>query len=284
MAYSGYSYMADAAAPQGVSGFRPMFVLIGDSITEFSFLDGGWGNTLASWYNRRVRGSWLGLFRLGGWLDCPPLPPKNARTPDNDTPPKKNHHHPTKPKADVVNRGFGGYNTRMGLQVLDEVINSFGAGRIKLVTLCFGANDAALPGSKAAGLAVPLDEFTANLKAMVDKLRAKGIRNIVIVAPPPVNQDVLQGTRTASSTARYAAAAVSLARAYGLTYVDAFKAIGANANWRTASMLEDGLHLSPAGNKVLAANVITAIARGYPELKCARERESVLVVGCFLLL
>ena len=54
MAYSGYSYMANAAAPQGVSGFRPMFVLIGDSITEFSFLDGGWGTTLASWYNRRV--------------------------------------------------------------------------------------------------------------------------------------------------------------------------------------------------------------------------------------
>lgn len=48
-------------------------------------------------------------------------------------------------KADVVNRGFGGYTSRMGMYVLDEFINSFGAGRIKLVTLGFGANDASLP-------------------------------------------------------------------------------------------------------------------------------------------
>ena len=170
-------------------------------------------------------------------------------------------------QADVVNRGYGGYNTRMGLQVLDEVVNSFGAGRIKLVTLCFGANDAALPGSKAAWLAVPLDEYAANLKAMIEKLRAKGIRNIVVVAPPPVNEDALQGTRTAGNTARYAAAAVDVARAYGLTYVDAFKAIGSGANWRVAAMLDDGLHLSPAGNKVLATNIITAINRGHPDLK-----------------
>lgn len=80
--------------------FKPMFVLVGDSITEFGFDDGGWGTMMADTYRR---------------------------------------------KADVVNRGFGGYTSRMGVYVLDEFLNSFGAGRIKLVTLCFGANDASHP-------------------------------------------------------------------------------------------------------------------------------------------
>lgn len=77
-----------------------MFVLVGDSITEFGFDDGGWGMMMADTYRR---------------------------------------------KADLVNRGFGGYTSRMGVYVLDEFLNSFGAGRIKLVTLCFGANDASHP-------------------------------------------------------------------------------------------------------------------------------------------
>lgn len=80
--------------------FKPMFVLAGDSITEFGFVDGGWGIMLAETYRR---------------------------------------------KADVINRGFGGYTSRMGVYILDEFLNSFGSGRIKLVTLCFGANDASHP-------------------------------------------------------------------------------------------------------------------------------------------
>ena len=48
-------------------------------------------------------------------------------------------------QADVINRGFGGYNSRWGTFLVDDIINSFGAGRIKLVTICFGANDAVMP-------------------------------------------------------------------------------------------------------------------------------------------
>lgn len=37
-----------------------------------------------------------------------------------------------------------GYNSKMALYVLDEFLNSFGGGRIKLATVGFGTNDAAL--------------------------------------------------------------------------------------------------------------------------------------------
>jgi hypothetical protein len=51
-------------------------------------------------------------------------------------------------KADIINRGFGGYNTRWGAFVIDELLASFG-GRAKLVTVAFGANDAADPAKSA---------------------------------------------------------------------------------------------------------------------------------------
>jgi lysophospholipase L1-like esterase len=46
------------------------------------------------------------------------------------------------PQADVVNRGFSGYNSRWGVYLLDEVLGAFNA-RIDFATVCFGANDAA---------------------------------------------------------------------------------------------------------------------------------------------
>lgn len=56
-------------------------------------------------------------------------------------------------RADIINRGFGGYNTRMGVYLVDEILASFGAGRVRLVTIGFGANDANLrDGSNAVSV------------------------------------------------------------------------------------------------------------------------------------
>lgn len=41
-----------------------------------------------------------------------------------------------------------GYNSRMALYVLDEFLNSFGGNRIKLATIAFGTNDAAVKTDK----------------------------------------------------------------------------------------------------------------------------------------
>lgn len=37
---------------------------------------------------------------------------------------------------------------------------------------------------------MPLDEYKANLAAMVQKLRKSGISNIIIITPPPVHEAV----------------------------------------------------------------------------------------------
>jgi hypothetical protein len=45
--------------------FKPLFVLFGDSITEFGAMTGGWQQLLTAEYVRKVRGRRRGLV-LGG--------------------------------------------------------------------------------------------------------------------------------------------------------------------------------------------------------------------------
>lgn len=47
-------------------------------------------------------------------------------------------------KADVINRGYSGYNSRWGAYVVEEAAGAF-AGRARLATIFFGANDASPP-------------------------------------------------------------------------------------------------------------------------------------------
>jgi hypothetical protein len=45
---------APAAAANGGGGtFRPAFVMLGDSITQFGVLEGGWTNLMAGTYERK---------------------------------------------------------------------------------------------------------------------------------------------------------------------------------------------------------------------------------------
>lgn len=52
-------------------------------------------------------------------------------------------------QVDVANRGFGGYNSRWGLKLLQQVLAQSDARRVALLTIWFGANDAALPDRSA---------------------------------------------------------------------------------------------------------------------------------------
>ena len=48
-------------------------------------------------------------------------------------------------QADVLNRGFGGYNTATTLLALPEVMESVKNQRVILTTVWLGANDASMP-------------------------------------------------------------------------------------------------------------------------------------------
>ena len=79
-------------------------------------------------------------------------------------------------QVDVVLRGYGGYNTRWALQVLEKVFPRVeGGGEPLAVTVFFGANDACLPDRYAAFQHVPLHEYKHNLHSIVSFLKVRSI-------------------------------------------------------------------------------------------------------------
>ncbi|CAI5476660.1 unnamed protein product [Closterium sp. Yama58-4] len=201
---------------------RPTFVLFGDSLTQHSFSEGGWGAALQNQYARKV---------------------------------------------DVVLRGYSGYNTRWALFLLPKLFPK-GDTSIPppaLVTVFFGANDAALPGRKSGKQHVPISEFKENLRVIVTHLQSLGPNvRVVLITPPPVDeagrmefakamygeQCMKEPERTNEVTGKYAAAVREVAEACGsVPVIDLWTVLQQQPNWQ--ALLSDGLHLAPAGNKVL---------------------------------
>jgi isoamyl acetate esterase len=121
-------------------------------------------------------------------------------------------------RADVLNRGYSGYNTTMYLDILPRILGSTkdedsndgesalrgtsGAVDVLFCTVFLGANDAALPGEPQH---VPIDQYRQNLQRIVqdvrratsttptgsmdDSMRANAFP-IVLCAPPPVEERV----------------------------------------------------------------------------------------------
>ena len=183
----------------------------------------------------------------------------------------------------MINRGFSGYNTRWALQLLrgTQLRDTTPNEHTALVTIFFGANDASLPEHNPRQH-VPLDEFAANLRAIVAHLRVHcPSAALLLLTPPPVCHEqrltfqrarypnspsgVLE--RTNDNAGRYAAAVLRVANELGLPCVNLWEAMQTTApgnGWHT--FLSDGLHLSPEGNAKVAELVVAEIEAAYPQL------------------
>lgn len=134
---------------------RAKIYLFGDSITEQSFENGGWGASLANHFARTVicvyvcACFFLLLFffyvNVMSWIWWL--------------------------KADVVLRGYSGYNTRWAVKVMERVFPADGGDAPLAVTVFFGANDASLPDRCSGFQHVPFDEYKQNLLAIVAFLK-----------------------------------------------------------------------------------------------------------------
>uniref|UniRef100_A0A663F3L1 Isoamyl acetate-hydrolyzing esterase 1 homolog n=1 Tax=Aquila chrysaetos chrysaetos TaxID=223781 RepID=A0A663F3L1_AQUCH len=93
-------------------------------------------------------------------------------------------------KCDVVNRGVSGYNTRWAKLILPRLITrSTSAESTVAVTIFFGANDSALKDLNPKQH-VPLEEYSANLKSMIQYLKSVDITEdrIILITPPPLQE------------------------------------------------------------------------------------------------
>lgn len=215
---------------------RPKVVLLGDSITEWAFQEGGWGAALAHHFARKVD---VVLRGYSGY---------NTRW-----------------ALKVLDRavaGIGSSATGGGEQQQQPVVAA--------ATVFFGANDAALPDRYCWFQNVPIPEYTANLKSIVSSLKEKWpAAVIVLITPPPIDEDgrvsfplpFSDGSglpeRTNDSAGAYAKACVAVAEESGVPVIDLWTRMQQVPGWEKA-LLSDGLHLTKQGNKVLFEEVLNA--------------------------
>ncbi|KAL3699823.1 hypothetical protein R1sor_017845 [Riccia sorocarpa] len=200
---------------------RPLFVLFGASMTQYSFELGGWGAALTDLYQRQ---------------------------------------------ADVLLRGYSGWNSRRALEVLHELFPKDIPRQPALVVVFFGANDAAVPVKSGRGQHVPIEEFKENLKKIVIYLKnLTPTTRVILTTAPPIDEKVRERIgvmnfgkraigildRTNENARKYAAACKEAAAETGVGVVDLWTSIQEFSPCWGIECLTDGMHLSVSGSKVM---------------------------------
>jgi lysophospholipase L1-like esterase len=175
-------------------------------------------------------------------------------------------------RADVLNRGYAGYNSRLAIDLLPRVFAG-SAEPCLFCTVFFGANDAALPGERQH---VPVDDYGANLVKIVDHMRgALGETTptvpILLMTPPPFDAKTWMAFREVDTPGRDNA----VSQAYG----DKVKEVAANLalcsvvdTWallegsseNRSQYLSDGLHLNEVGNRAVHKGIVDVLSKDYP--------------------
>ncbi|CAD6890150.1 unnamed protein product [Tilletia caries] len=219
-------------------------VLFGDSQTEFGSKPGGLANRLSQHYSR--------IF-------------------------------------DVLNRGFSGYTTDQGrilaprlfykkIQAPDEAstLRPGPTGCVRLVTVWFGTNDAALEGHQQH---VPLQRFRDNLNAILDTIedRAESAKILLLTPATLIASTAVGDPRRSQVTETYAKAIIDVAakrNTLKVVAVDLYSMFQDLAEGEIGSMqpllLEDGIHISDLGYELIFHKLTSTIARQWPELDVSR--------------
>ncbi|XP_061363457.1 GDSL esterase/lipase At5g45920 [Gastrolobium bilobum] len=207
---------------------RPKIYLFGDSITEASFAEGGWGASLANHFSRTVD---VVLRGYSGY---------NTRW-----------------VLKVLERVFPA--TQEGDGGIDKAPIA--------VTVFFGANDASLPDRSSGFQHVPLIEYKQNLHSIVTFFKKQWpTTHVLLITPPPIDEDARvrypyvddpQGLpeRTNEAAGEYARVCIAVAGECGIPVIDLWTKMQQYPDWRK-EYLSDGLHLTQSGNRVVFEEVI----------------------------
>ncbi|KAL5816260.1 hypothetical protein ACOSQ3_024638 [Xanthoceras sorbifolium] len=173
-------------------------------------------------------------------------------------------------KADVLVRGYGGYNTRWALFLLHHIFASEDKSPPLATTIFFGANDAALLGRNSERQHVPVEEYSDNLRKIVQHLQAcSPTMKILLITPPPVDEEgrmkyarsiygknaMKLPERTNEGAGVYAKQCMELAKDMGISSIDLWSKMQETEGWQK-TFLSDGLHLTPEGNAIVHEEVV----------------------------
>jgi lysophospholipase L1-like esterase len=158
-------------------------------------------------------------------------------------------------RADVLARGFSGYNTREALRLLKPAVLD---EHPDVVIVMFGANDSVLCDQIQH---VPLQEYCENLQKIASDIACVGAW-LILVTPPPVSE-VKTRSRTLDHTGQYARACYELGLEMNLPVIDMFHRIQEEADWEKKCMI-DGIHLSAQGMEMLYEEICRHLDKIFP--------------------
>lgn len=117
------------------------------------------------------------------------------------------------------------------------------------------------------------------MRTIVSHLRSRNVSFILLITPPPIYEDgriayvkdtfgvTLEAPERSNAAAgTYADAVVALGTELGLPVVDLWRAFQKVEDWQTV-LLNDGLHLTPAGNELVGRLVLEAVAQNFDNLR-----------------
>ncbi|OCF38035.1 hypothetical protein I316_00259 [Kwoniella heveanensis BCC8398] len=199
------------------------------------------------------------------------------------------HHHLSEAyrgKLDVLNRGYGGWNTAWIRQLFPKIFAKKEEGEdkpaVRLVTIWLGTNDAALPGHKQH---VPLSTFRENMNHFLESLTSPAspyaaaqtpeALNIVLITPTIFNPLQWEAdlpekdkSRSVDVMRTYKDAKGSKGEGWRIQTIDLWEAVmSANGGKESGAELErffnDGLHLTTEGYEVLWSRLSRVIKEDF---------------------
>ncbi|KAH7203121.1 SGNH hydrolase-type esterase domain-containing protein [Fusarium redolens] len=199
-------------------------------------------------------------------------------------------------RLDVLNRGFGGYNTKSALTLLPSffpaVAPSRTVPRVAAITVHFGANDSC---SASEPQHCDLETFKSNIRRVLDW---EGVRlhrtKVLLVTPSPVEEYRLphDGKGRAERVAMYAQAIRDIGKKENVPVVDLWTAMMRTTGWKDdgvdailpgsssispsmelGRLFYDGLHLNQEGYDIYTRELIRVLEAEIPECQIQGTNE-----------
>ncbi|XP_061369212.1 GDSL esterase/lipase WDL1-like [Gastrolobium bilobum] len=171
-------------------------------------------------------------------------------------------------KADIILRGYSGWNSRRALQVLEKIFPKDATVQPSLVIVYFGGNDSIHPHPSGLGPHVPLQEYIDNMRKIAVHLKSLSKKTrIIFLSSPPINEakihEVLsnqlgQTRRTNESCRIYSEACLELCREMNVKAIDLWSALQQRDDWLNVCFT-DGIHLSSEGSKIVVKEILKVL-------------------------
>lgn len=177
-------------------------------------------------------------------------------------------------RLDVLNRGYGGYNTAWAKCIFPRILQTeiTEYSKIRLMTIFLGTNDARNTIQR-----IQIEEFESNLLEMVNTARKYNI-NLILIGPAlydPVSAQEI-GISTNKQILEYSKVVEKIAKKENLPFIDLWNAFRKYNNYteeeilsdtcNLENLLSDGVHFNGNGYKILYDELMKKIEENFPDL------------------